>query len=85
MYIDPSYGTIDIQILHIFKGKDQSISVYKYNDISFDLSYSSTYSINDLSFSIIDQPNFGTIDISPIVVYFGLWFIKSLLFEYWPR
>ena len=30
-------------------------------------------------------PNFGTIDISPIVVYFGLLFIKSLLIEYWPR
>ena len=30
-------------------------------------------------------PNFGTIDISPIIVYLGLWFIKSLLIEYWPR
>ena len=30
-------------------------------------------------------PNFGTIDISPIVVYLGLWFIKNLLIEYWPR
>ena len=30
-------------------------------------------------------PNFGTIDISPIVVYLVLWFIKSLLIEYWPR
>ena len=30
-------------------------------------------------------PNFGTIDISPIVVYLGLWFIKSLFIEYWPR
>ena len=29
--------------------------------------------------------NFGTVDISPIVVYLGLWFIKSLLIEYWPR
>ena len=29
--------------------------------------------------------NFGTLDISPIVVYLGLWFIKSLLIEYWPR
>ena len=29
--------------------------------------------------------NFGTIDVSPIVVYLGLWFIKSLLIEYWPR
>ena len=30
-------------------------------------------------------PNFGTIDISPIIVYLALWFIKSLLIEYWPR
>ena len=30
-------------------------------------------------------PNFGTVDISPIVVYLGLWFLKSLLIEYWPR
>ena len=30
-------------------------------------------------------PNFGAIDLSPIVVYLALWFIKSLLIEYWPR
>ncbi len=30
-------------------------------------------------------PNFGSLDLSPIVVYLGLWFIKSLLIEYWPR
>ena len=30
-------------------------------------------------------PNFGTIDISPVIVYLFLWFIKSLLVEYWPR
>ncbi len=30
-------------------------------------------------------PSFGSVDISPIVVYLGLWFIKSLLIEYWPR
>ena len=30
-------------------------------------------------------PHLGNIDISPIVVYLGLWFIKSLLIEYWPR
>ncbi len=30
-------------------------------------------------------PNLSSIDLSPIVVYLGLWFIKSLLFEYWPR
>ncbi len=30
-------------------------------------------------------PSLGNIDLSPIVVYLGLWFIKSLLIEYWPR
>ena len=30
-------------------------------------------------------PNFGMVDFSPIVVYFGLEFIESLLIEYWPR
>ena len=30
-------------------------------------------------------PVFGSIDLSPIVVYLALWFIKSLLIEYWPR
>ena len=30
-------------------------------------------------------PNFGVIDLSPIIVYLALWFIKSLLIEYWPR
>ena len=31
------------------------------------------------------MPVFGSLDLSPIVVYLGLWFIKSLLIEYWPR
>ena len=30
-------------------------------------------------------PVFGSIDLSPVVVYLGLWFLKSLLIEYWPR
>ena len=30
-------------------------------------------------------PNLGSIDISPVIVYLLLWFIKSLLIEYWPR
>ena len=30
-------------------------------------------------------PTFGSLDLSPIVVYLALWFIKSLLIEYWPR
>ena len=30
-------------------------------------------------------PSFGGLDLSPIVLFLGLWFIKSLLIEYWPR
>ena len=30
-------------------------------------------------------PFFGNIDISPIIVYLLLWFLQSLLIEYWPR
>ena len=30
-------------------------------------------------------PNLGQIDISPVIIYLLLWFIKSLLIEYWPR
>jgi YGGT family. len=30
-------------------------------------------------------PVFGSIDLSPLVVYLFLWFVKSLLIEYWPR
>ena len=30
-------------------------------------------------------PTFGAIDLSPIAVYLALWFLKSLLIEYWPR
>ena len=30
-------------------------------------------------------PLFGNIDISPIIVYLLLWFLQSLLIEYWPR
>ena len=30
-------------------------------------------------------PNFGNIDISPIIVYLLLWFLQNLLIEYWPR
>ena len=30
-------------------------------------------------------PSLGSIDISPVIVYLLLWFIKSLLIEYWPR
>ena len=30
-------------------------------------------------------PRFGSIDISPVIVYLLLWILKSILIEYWPR
>ena len=38
-----------------------------------------------LRFIIQFLPSFGSIDISPVIVYLLLWFLKSLLIEYWPR
>ena len=45
------------------------------------------YRLCEPSLNIVRRfiPSFGNIDISPIIVYLGLWFIKNLLIEYWPR
>ena len=52
------------------------------------------YSIMDVLYRLCEPslifvrrylPSFGGIDLSPIVIFLGLWFIKSLLIEYWPR
>ena len=45
------------------------------------------YRLCEPSLRLIRQllPSFGSIDISPIIVYLLLWFLKSLLIEYWPR
>ena len=45
------------------------------------------YRLCEPSLRIVRQylPSFGSIDISPVIVYLLLWFIKSLLIEYWPR
>ena len=45
------------------------------------------YRLCEPSLGFIRQylPNFGSIDISPIIVYLLLWFLKSLLIEYRPR
>ncbi len=45
------------------------------------------YRLCEPSLNIVRRylPNFGAIDLSPIVVYLGLLFIKSLLIEYWPK
>jgi len=45
------------------------------------------YRLCEPSLKLIRQflPNLGPIDISPVILYLLLWFIKSLLIEYWPR
>ena len=45
------------------------------------------YRLCEPSLNIVRRyiPNFGNIDISPVIVYLGLWFIKNLIIEYWPR
>ena len=52
------------------------------------------YSIMDVLYRLCEPslnfvrrylPTLSGIDLSPIVVFLGLWFIKSLLIEYWPR
>ena len=45
------------------------------------------YRLCEPSLRLVRQylPSFGSIDISPVIVYLLLWFIKSLLIEYWPR
>jgi len=47
----------------------------------------SLYKLSEPSLRIIRRyiPNFGNIDISPIIVFLILWFVQSLLIEYWPR
>ena len=45
------------------------------------------YRLCEPSLNIVRRyiPNFGIIDISPVIVYLGLWFLKNLIIEYWPR
>ena len=45
------------------------------------------YRLSEPSFRLVRKyvPTFSNIDISPIIVYLLLWFIQSLLIEYWPR
>ena len=47
----------------------------------------SLYRLCEPSLRFVRQylPNLGSIDISPVIVYLLLWFVKSLLIEYWPR
>ena len=45
------------------------------------------YRLYEPSLNVVRRylPVFGSLDLSPIVVYLGLWFLKSLLVEYWPK
>ena len=45
------------------------------------------YKLCDPSLRLVKKyvPNFGNIDISPIIVYLLLWFLQNLLIEYWPK
>ena len=45
------------------------------------------YRLSEPSLRIVRKyiPNFGNIDISPIIVFLLLWFFQSLLIEYWPK
>ena len=45
------------------------------------------YRLCEPSLNIVRRyiPNIGNIDISPVIVYLGLWFLKNLIIEYWPR
>ena len=53
--------------------------VYLVMDVSYKLT------APPLNFIRKFMPNLGAIDISPIIVYLLLLFIKNLLIEYWPR
>ena len=45
------------------------------------------YRLSEPSLRLVRKyiPTFGNIDLSPIVVFLLLWFLQSLLIEYWPR
>ena len=45
------------------------------------------YKLSEPSLRIVRKyiPNFGGIDISPIIVYLALEFLQRLIIEYWPR
>lgn len=45
------------------------------------------YRLSEPSLKIVRRyiPNLGNIDISPIIVFLLLWFLQSLIIEYWPR
>ena len=45
------------------------------------------YKLSEPSLKIVRRyiPSLGNIDISPIIVFLALWFIQSLLIEYWPK
>jgi len=91
-----SFLSLIIQIINLF---EFVLIVYiiftwliNFNIISIGNQY--VYSIMNVLYRLCEPslnfvrrylPSFGGIDLSPIVVFLGLWFIKSLLIEYWPK
>ena len=45
------------------------------------------YRLSEPSLRLVRRyvPTFGNIDISPVIVFLLVWFLQSLLIEYWPR
>lgn len=45
------------------------------------------YRLCEPSFRLVRRylPNFGSLDISPVIILLLLYFIRNLLNEYWPR
>ena len=45
------------------------------------------YRLSEPSLRLVRRyvPTLGNLDISPVIVYLLLWFLQSLLIEYWPR
>ena len=85
-----------IQIIELYK-----IVLIIYVIASWLVSFKIIYTSNRFIYSLLDAlyricepslrivkryiPNFGNFDISPIIVYIALEFIRRLLIEYWPR
>ena len=75
-----------ILLIYIIMTSLISFNIIKTNRFIFSM-MNALYRLCEPSLRLVRQylPNLGAIDISPVIVYLLLWFIKSLLNEYWPR
>ena len=96
MYFIDFFAYIIFQILQIYKyaviiyvilSMLIAFNVINYNNKLVSIIMDTLYRMCEPILSYIRKfvPTFGAVDLSPIVLYLGLWFIKNLLFEYWPR